>query len=237
MKSPFLIYFVLIVLIFNSCKDEQEQPKVIYSDSQKVTESKIDTTSIKIADLPIFIEGTNYLLHPIGDVRVYGGSRSYGSGSSSISFSISNYSRFELTGYLENVRFQHKDSTSFYSLTENSIQIQTVTYPQSFSESSKKQILVYTLTDEDTNRDGKIDSKDIKSLYVSQINGSDFTKLSPDFQEVIDWNIIVVQGKLYFRTIEDINKNGAFDKNDTVHYYFVNLLDKEWVAMEYNPIP
>ena len=59
MKSPFLIYFVLIVLIFNSCKDEQEQPKVIYSDSQKVTESKIDTTSIKIADLPIFIEGTN----------------------------------------------------------------------------------------------------------------------------------------------------------------------------------
>lgn len=237
MKSPFLIYFVLIVLIFNSCKDEQEQPKVIYSDSQKVTESKIDTTSIKIADLPIFIEGTNYLLHPIGDVRVYGGSRSYGSGSSSISFSISNYSRFELTGYLENVRFQHKDSTSFYSLTENRIQIQTVTYPQSFSESSKKQILVYTLTDEDTNRDGKIDSKDIKSLYVSQINGSDFTKLSPDFQEVIDWNIIVVQGKLYFRTIEDINKNGAFDKNDTVHYYFVNLLDKEWVAMEYNPIP
>ena len=122
-------------------------------------------------------------------------------------------------------------------MTENRIQIQTVTYPQSFSESSKKQILVYTLTDEDTNRDGKIDSKDIKSLYVSQINGSDFTKLSPDFQEVIDWNIIVVQGKLYFRTIEDINKNGAFDKNDTVHYYFVNLLDKEWVALEYNPIP
>ncbi|MFN3640686.1 MAG: hypothetical protein ACK4UK_07190 [Flavobacterium sp.] len=237
MKSSYLIYFVLIVLLFISCKDEQEQLKVIYSDSKKVTESKIDTTSIKIADLPIFIEGTSYLLHPIGDVRVYGGSRSYGSGSSSISFSISNYSRFELTGYLENVRFQHKDSTSFYSLTENRIQIQTVTYPQSFSESSKKQILVYTLTDEDTNRDGKIDSKDIKSLYVSQINGSEFTKLSPDFQEVIDWNIIVAQGKLYFRTIEDINKNGAFDKNDTVHYYFVNLLDKEWVAMEYNPIP
>lgn len=237
MKSSFLIFFPIIVLLFVSCKNEQEQPKVIYSDSKKVTESKIDTTSIKIADLPIFIEGTSYLLHPVGDVRVYGGSRSYGSGSSSISFSISNYSRFELTGYLENVRFQHKDSTSFYSLTENRIQIQTVTYPQSFSESSKKQILVYTLTDEDTNRDGKIDSKDIKSLYVSQINGSEFTKFSPDFQEVIDWNIIVAQGKLYFRTIEDINKNGAFDKNDTVHYYFVNLLDKEWVAMEYNPIP
>jgi len=235
MKNFFLLFFLTVILV--SCREEQEQPKVIYSDSQKITESKIDTTSIKIADLPIFLEGTNYLLHPIGDVRVYGGTRSYGSGSSSISFSISNYSRFELTGYLENVRFQHKDSTSFYSLTENRIQIQTVTYPQTFSELAKKQILIYTLTDADTNRDGKIDSKDIKSLYVSLIDGQNFTKLSPDFQEVIDWNIIVVQGKLYFRTIEDINKNGAFDKNDTVHYYSVNLQDKEWEAIEYNPVP
>lgn len=237
MTSPNFIFFILVILVFVSCKEEVEQPKVIYTDTQKITESKIDTTSIKIADLPIFIEGTNYLLHPIGDVRVYGGSRSYGSGSSSISFSISNFSRFELTGFLENLRFQHKDSLSFYSLTNNRIQIQTVTYPQAFSESAKNQILIYTLTDADTNRDGKIDSKDIKSLYVSQIDGQNFIKLSPDFQEVIDWNIIVIQGKLYFRTIEDINKNGAFDKSDTVHYYYVNLLDKEWEAKEYNPVP
>lgn len=237
MKNTCLLFFMTTLFVFVSCKEEQEQPKVIYSDSQKITESKIDTTNIKISDLPIFIEGTNYLLHPIGDVRVYGGSRSYGSGSSSISFSISNYNRFELTGFLENLRFQHKDSISFRSLTENRIQIQTVTFPQAFLESSKKQILVYTLTDADTNRDGKIDSKDIKALYVSHIDGSGFTKLSPDFQEVIDWNIIVAQGKLYFRAIEDINKNGAFDKNDTVHYYYVNLLDKDWVAAEYNPVP
>jgi hypothetical protein len=41
---------------------------------------------------------------------------------------------------------------------------------------------------------------------------------------------------LYFRTIEDTNKNGEFDKEDNVHYFYVNLLDKEWKALEYKPI-
>jgi hypothetical protein len=41
--------------------------------------------------------------------------------------------------------------------------------------------------DADTNRDGKLDSSDIKSLYLSEIR---FTKVSMDLQELIDWNLI-----------------------------------------------
>ena len=51
----------------------------------------------------------------------------------------------------------------------------------------------------------------------------------------MDWNIIEAQNRLYFRCIEDINKNGAFDKNDKVHYHFVNLLADEWKVEGYNP--
>jgi hypothetical protein len=43
--------------------------------------------------------------------------------------------------------------------------------------------------DADTNRDGKLDSSDIKSLYLSEISGR-FTKVSMDLQELIDWNLI-----------------------------------------------
>jgi hypothetical protein len=71
---------------------------------------------------------------------------------------------------------------------------------------------------------------------LSDISGKNLTKISVDFQELIDWNIIESKTRLYFRTIEDTNKNGAFDKEDTLHYYFVNLLDKEWKALEYKPI-
>jgi hypothetical protein len=39
--------------------------------------------------------------------------------------------------------------------------------------------MVYTMFDADTNRDGKLDSSDIKSLYLSEISG----KLQGDWLE------------------------------------------------------
>jgi hypothetical protein len=230
-----LVAFVVLV----ACKQEKETPKVIYEEPKTNNSSRaIDTTSIKIADLPIHMEGTKYLIHPVGDVRVYDDfSKVYGSSkTNTVSYAISNYNRFEITGYFENLKFQHLDSTNVKALTDDKIQIQTVTYLDRIAANTKKQILVYSVVDKDTNKDNKIDQKDIKSLYISNIDGSNFTKLTEDYLEFIDWNIIETQNRLYFRCIEDINKNGAFDKNDKVHYHFVNLLDAEWKVEAYMPI-
>ncbi|NHN25207.1 hypothetical protein FIA58_005895 [Flavobacterium jejuense] len=232
------ISFCIITLLI-SCKQEKQTPKVIYEEAKETIEpKKIDTTSIKIADLPIHMEGTKFLIHPVGDVRVYDDySKVYGSSKTNqVSYAISNYNRFEITGYFENLKFQHIDSTRLIPLTENKIQIQTVTFLNTIAEKTVKQILVYILVDSDTNKDGKVDQNDIKSLYISHIDGSGFVKLSEPLQELIDWNIIETQNRLYFRCIGDINKNGAFDKNDKVHYYFVNLLAEEWKVEEYIPI-
>jgi len=184
------------------------------------------------------MEGTKYLIHPVGDVRVYDDfSKVYGSTKTNqVSYAISNYNRFEITGYFENLKFQHIDSVNVKPLTDEKIQIQTVTYLDRIAANTKKQILVYSVVDKDTNKDNKIDQNDIKSLYISAIDGSNFTKLTEDYLEFIDWNIIEAQNRLYFRCIEDINKNGAFDKNDKVHYHFVNLLDVEWKVEAYMPI-
>ncbi|WP_296147653.1 hypothetical protein [uncultured Flavobacterium sp.] len=233
-------YSLLIALaLLASCKEKTETPKVIYEDTKTVKAPvKSDSSQIKIADLPIHMEGTKYLIHAIGDVRIYEGtSRTYGtSKTNSVSYAISNYNRFELTGYFENLKFQHIDSTALRPLTDKKVQIQTATFLNTIADKSKKQILVYTLVDMDTNKDGKLDANDIKSLYISEFNGTKFTKISQDFQELIDWNIVEVQNRLYYRTIEDINKNGAFDKNDLVHYYYVELLSPDWKTQKYNPI-
>jgi hypothetical protein len=230
----------LAILSLVSCKKEETTPKVKYEDSKTKVETpvKVDSSSIKIADLPILMEGTRYLIHPIGDVRVYDDYKSvYGSSKTNqVSYAISNYNRFELTGYFTNLKFQNIDSTSVRTLTTDRIQIQTVTFLNTFAEKTKKQILVYSFVDNDTNKDGNVNQNDIKSLALSNIDGSNFTKLSEDFSEIMDWNIIEAQNRLYFRCIEDINKNGAFDKDDKVHYHYVNLLDNEWKVEEYMPI-
>lgn len=226
-----------VISLLVSCKKE-EQPKVIYEQEKVVVPEvkKIDTTQIKIADLPILMEGTKYLIHPIGDVRVYDIPSKYGTSKvNQVSYAISNYNRFELTGYFQNLMFQHIDSVSLHPLTEVVMQIQTATYLNTIADKTKKQILVYSVFDEDTNRDSKIDSKDIKSLYISNIDGSNFKKLSEELHEVLDWSVIESQNRLYFRTIEDINKNGAFDKKDNVNYYYLELDKEEWEINSYNP--
>src|SRR5690606_14884195 len=82
-----------------SCKDEVQKPKVTYdASSKKSVVAKTDSTQIEIADLPIQMEGTDYLIHPVGDLRVFekGTKARYGSSSvNDVSFTISNLGEFE----------------------------------------------------------------------------------------------------------------------------------------------
>lgn len=227
-----------------SCVQE-DKPKVIYNEPLENTISEEESTSraveqtqeIRIADLPIVIGESNYLIHPVGEVRVYNYGNKYGSNKSSrVSYAISSYVPFELTGYFENLMFQHKDSLDIRALTSQNLQIQSATYIEVKKDKVTKEYLVYNVFDNDTNRDGEIDSGDIKSLYLSYSDGSGFKKLSVEFQELVDWNIIYVQNRLYYRTIEDINKNGAFDQNDNINYFYVDLMDPKLPIVSYNPL-
>lgn len=233
---PKYILIVLLTLIIG-CKEEVEKPKVSYDKTSKPKEEvKIDSSKILVADLPILMEGTSVLLHPIGEFSVPDNSSKIKYSSAKESFVVSNSSEYEITGYLSNFKFQQIGSDSLTVLTDKPVLIERATYLKNFADKSKKQFLVYVLEDMDSNKDGKLDSDDIKNLYISDIYGKNFTKLSAEYQELIDWNIIEAQNRLYFRTIEDINKNGAFDKDDKVHYHFVDLLSKDWKVSEYKPI-
>jgi hypothetical protein len=237
MKNYFPYILLAFVFSFSSCKkQEKEKPKVIYDTTTKEKVLvKMDTTQIKVADLPINMEGTNYLIYPIGTVTGEKKGMKYANDSED-SFTVSNYGEFQITGFLKNLKFQEIGQDTIYALTDKPVLILTATYLKSIATKSKKQLLVYTLTDIDSNKDNKLDTNDIKSIYISAISGKNLTKLSTDFQELIDWKVIEAKNSLYFRSIEDTNKNGEFDKDDKVHYNVVNLMDTEWLVQEYFPI-
>lgn len=231
------ITIVLFLMVFTSCKKEEaEKPKVIYENTSKAKPPvAVDTNQIEVADLPINMEGTNFLIHPIGTITGSGkGIKS--SADSDQSFTVSNYGEYQITGYLKNLKFQEIGKDSVYALTDKQVLIETATFLKNFSDKTKQQLMVYSLADMDTNKDGKLDNSDIKSLYISTISGQKFTKLSADFQELIDWKILESKSILYFRTIEDTNKNGEFDAEDNLQYHFVDLLSKDWKVSSYKPI-
>lgn len=240
MRKLHIALIGLSVLLLTSCKEDAEKPKVIYDTAAKGRAiTKSDSAQIKIADLPIHMEGTNYLIHPVGDlsIRERGIKTRYGSSSvNDLSFTISNYGENEITGFLQNIKFQRMDSDSIKALTDKPVLIQTATYLKSVSDKTKNQIMVYTMVDMDTNKDGKLDTSDIKALYLSEISGAKLTKLSDSYQELIDWKLIESTSRLYFRTVEDTNKNGQFDKMDVVHYNYVDLSGREWKIISYKAV-
>lgn len=222
------IFNLMILITFISCNKDVEKPKVSYKKSSKVSVKQIDTTNITVADLPIQFSGTNYLIYPIGSINQIE--------KNDTNFTISNNMDNEITGFLGNLKFQKTDSDEFVSLTDKSIFIESVTYLKSISDKTKKQILVYQLADNDSNDDGKLDTNDIKSLYLSDVSGANFTKVFDENQEVLTWKIIESQNRIYYKSIEDTNKNGRFDLKDQLHYGFVSLLEKQWKKVDYQPI-
>ncbi|RXR17688.1 hypothetical protein EQG63_09365 [Flavobacterium amnicola] len=220
------LYIVPFLTLLVGCKEEPK-PKVKYDSTAPKVEIKKDTSRLEIADLPLQFQNSNVLLYVIGDLRV--GEMKKNGYEDKANFTISNSLEEEVTGYLRNVKFQKVGEDSLHVLTDKVLMIERMSYLKS------KKMIVYVLADADTNQDLKVDSDDIKSLYLSTDMGKNFTKISPDVQELIDWNFIENTNKVYFRTIEDANKNGEFDKKDKLHYFSVNL-SEDWKSVEFSPV-
>ncbi|MEQ9218259.1 MAG: hypothetical protein RLO17_09470 [Cyclobacteriaceae bacterium] len=230
-----------IALVLGSCDSDPKQTVVYPTDSTgQVVEKQliVDTTLVLMGELPVYFDSTDYLLFPIGPIRVYsrGSNKIYfGSGSSSDkSFSIGYLSGTTFTGNLDNIMVQHLDSSNFRPITKEVVKIRSFRFLESLRKRTKQQLVVMTVTDRDTNNDGKLNDDDIESLFISHLSGKNLKKLSNELHELLDWKILSINKRLYFRTLEDIDKNGEFNKKDRIHHFFVELENNEFNVIEYN---
>tara|TARA_A100000171_G_C2132361_1_gene147604 strand:+ start:1391 stop:2119 length:729 start_codon:yes stop_codon:yes gene_type:complete len=232
-----------VLLLCWSC-DTKPKPAVVYSADTNGQASEqppmVDTTLVLIGDLPLHFDSTDYLLFPIGEIRVSnrpGGKLYLGSGSSGdISFTASYFSGSSFTGNLDNVMVQHLDSTNFRPITDKTLKIRNFQFLEATRKKTDQQLVVMTITDRDTNKDGVLNDDDIESLYLASLNGNTFIKLTFELQELLDWKVLNINNRLYFRTLEDIDKNGEFDNKDKVHHFFVDLTHPDFKVVEYNPL-
>lgn len=237
MNNSIILGFSFLFLV--AC-NTNELPKIKHTDrdSGKTLSISKDTTLVEIADLPIHMDSTSYLIHPIGSFKIYGSESKIYSGSSgnrSGNFHVSNYNNYSITGNLHNLKFQQLGSENFTTLTEKNIRISSITFLRDLFDNTKKQLLIYSVLDKDTNQDNKLDTNDVETLYMSNIDGSEFKKRTPEFQELIDWRFLSINNRLYFRSIEDTNKDGEFDKDDNIHYYYVDFNEDTNNVIEYVP--
>jgi hypothetical protein len=193
----------------------------------KIDSIVADTTKFLISDLPIIFDSTNYALHCIGFYDTYSrgkryfvsenGRRDYGTNTLSISGQIANI-------VFENIKTEEK-----YLLTRNLLLICHIEYMGYIAQKTNNQYLLYELYDKDNNNDNEINTNDIKSLYISNINGKNFKKITIDNNEFLNGNFIEENMRYYFRT-KDVAKKGK------LHYYYIEFTNDDYSTYEYFPL-
>lgn len=235
-----LIFVTVTAILFVSCS--KQRPKIDYqekADTTSIIDDRIkDTTKILVSELPVKFDSTDILLFPVGLVDlqergVYGKIKSGSYGSSDIASSY--LDRDKLIGNYTNVVF-HDEKGSETKLTDKKIRIRTIYFLREIFNATKTGYLLFTISDRDSNGDKDLNYADLEALYISKIDGTGFKKLTKELHEFYDWRLIKTENRIYFRTLEDKNKDGELTNKDKFHYYFINFSSSSYSVTEYNPV-
>ena len=234
MKNHMILLLLLSLLL--SC--EKQDPRKVVDNPEAATEIKTDKKSIELADLPILIDSTQYMLHPIGTYTLDNKRSEYFEFDSyrSNTHSVSHYNGDRLTGNMSNIKFQNIGVAELKSLTNLNLNIRSAIFLRGIFEKTEKGYFLFEVIDKDTNLDGRLDANDLRSLYISHVNGVGFKKISPNHQDASQWKLIIEANTLFFKTIEDTDANGEFDEKDQTHYFQFRLTELTSSAVEYFPI-
>jgi hypothetical protein len=234
-----LLIIIVAATLFCSCG--QERPKINHEalDTTSVVDDRIkDTTKILVSELPIKFDSTDVLLFAIGlvDLQDRAGYSKIGSSSYSSSDIASAYLNSDnLIGNFINIVFQDKSGNE-KKLTDKKIKIRSVNFLRDIFKNTKTGYLLYSVSDRDSNGDKELNHSDLEALYISKIDGSDFKKLTKELHEFYDWSLMNGESRIYFRTLEDKNKDGELNNKDKFHYYFIGFSVDTYSLTEYNPV-
>jgi hypothetical protein len=242
-----VLCLILVTLVLSSCY--RKKPKIDYSNNnqnESLTMNNLanDTSKVLIAELPVYIDSTDFMLHPLilENISNKNNKRLINIGSYSKSdFSNSNlyvesFNSDYISGNITNIVLENIKTKEKRLLTDKVINITNTTFLREIFKETHQQYLMYTVIDKDLNNDNNWDYQDIASLYISRLDGTEFTKITSLYHDYIGGKMILNELKYYYRTIEDTNKDGLFNKADKYHYYYIDFSSNPYKVDEYFPL-
>jgi hypothetical protein len=242
--STALLLLAVLLLSVSSCNKSNETNTIDYTENPPLEVSidsiLTDTSRVLMADFPVFFDSTRVLIHPIGFVSVEidrSGSRYFSKKEyNSTDYKVAYRSENTISGNMTYIVIEDVDNNITRPLSNKVLNITNIMYLRDLARKTGRHYLLYTVQDMDTNRDGKVDRKDITTFYVSKLDGTAFTKISPDYHEIEDGGWKSWCQRYYYRTLEDVNKDGKFDKRDKYHYFYIDFSIEPYKVVEYNPL-
>lgn len=243
MKYQSFIKVTLLVLIFIgvSC-GSNEKPQAIVDENTEVVDFTLekDTTMVKVLALPVYIDSTQYIYHPTKLLHAVVNDRStvsFKGGNYYESSSIHSNSTYEFNGNYAGFAIEHVKTGAIVNLTSKEIHFSKVRVYCKLEHNPRVEFVIYLGHDLDTNKDGKLNHNDLSALFISNLDGTGFVKLSADFENFRNYTFMVENDKLYFQTVKDTNKDGIFLNDDEFRNYVVDLTKPVKESVRYDNTP
>ncbi|MGB5926896.1 MAG: hypothetical protein WBH03_01915, partial [Cyclobacteriaceae bacterium] len=228
----------LLLLVTLACSDRKPRIDYANQDTTEVTMNDMvrDTSRSLMANLPVRFDSTEHLIYGLRVVDndekgSYLRSSSYKSNSDDSYFHNGN----TLHGTYVNLIFEDAAGRRTL-LTDKKLVITRVHYLREIYRSTGKDYLLYLVRDYDSDGNGSVNTRDLQSMHMSRTDGSEFRKITANMHELQDYRFIAGTDAMYFRTLEDSDKDGNLTDQDSYHHYVVDFTEKGYRVRANNPL-
>lgn len=226
-----LIFVLAILGVLVSCNTENRTPLV----STEQEPANIMTMDSVIGDTTKVINiHTPYLLDSARQILLHEVHLSE-LGPSKTRYKINKRDYYE-DRELINIIFEDLNKKSSHLLTNQRVKIHSKQFVNNSNNNNNETYILYKLVDADYNRDGKLNGEDIESLYISNLDGTSFKKITKNNEDYRDGAWIGALSRYYYRTGEDSNNDGYFDSTEKMHHYYIQFNNDGYDIVEYKPL-
>lgn len=218
-------YFVILIIVVGimSCKNERPNFQPI-EEVEKLTTQQIDSVLTKFSfkyDSPIFIDSTSQMMIPLSTEIITKRKK----------FSSDGYYVKDFPRYW-NVIFHNRNTGENHLLTKKKTRISLIHANRKKEGKSLQSLVLYQLKQDDYNQDGRLNHKDPESLYASNRFGKELTRISPEKEDLLNFEIIPHSNQIFLKTLRDNNQDSIFNHLDKPIIYLAELKDNTWQVSE-----
>lgn len=205
-KINFVEISLLLILISSSCVDSNSKNTFEEKNNNGINEN---TGSSKVvAELPVKIDSSKFIAFPIIELNEQKNNRN--------SYTINK----RYASSYKNLIFRNTENQKTHFLSSKDIDILNFNQLRNLNNDPEKVILYRVI---DKQHLGKKLKK--VSLYLSNNEGKNFTKISMENHHLKNWKYIPSLRKVYFSTAVDIDKNEKLNEKDKYFIYAVSIDD------------
>ncbi len=257
MKKTFVIIFILLVTI--GCFENKIEKKGFQvseitedEDGEKVVGLQIDSLKLETRPRNVLLTfNVAHRLTPIYKVNCnkskkdcFTGSNNYHTGYYSNEDGNNWHNNFmpgfeAVYGYnFVNISHYNNQTKVENKLFDKPVLIKTLYYP-TFSKDTlnykavKRNYYMVSVYDEDSNKDGFINVKDLRRFYLFDINGKRKKALIPKEYSVMSSEYDSANDFMYIFARKDINKNGQMESDEPIDIFWIDLKNPENVGRQY----